>query len=165
MEKRTDYCGLLSELHVGKDVSVCGWVQTKRDMGGVVFIDLKDREGTLQVVFDLSSMPAEQFHIAENLKNQYVISVGGKIRLRSEDTINPKISTGTVELAADRLELLSEARALPFQLEEAASVREDLRLKYRFLDIRRPEMQYNLKFRHKVSRIARNLPSAESFYG
>lgn len=78
MEKRTDYCGLLSELHVGKDVSVCGWVQTKRDMGGVVFIDLKDREGTLQVVFDLSSMPAEQFHIAENLKNQYVISVGGK---------------------------------------------------------------------------------------
>ena len=163
MEKRTDYCGLLSELHVGKDVSVCGWVQTKRDMGGVVFIDLKDREGTLQVVFDLSSMPAEQFHIAENLKNQYVISVGGKIRLRSEDTINPKISTGTVELAADRLELLSEARALPFQLEEAASVREDLRLKYRFLDIRRPEMQYNLKFRHKVSRIARNYLDSDGF--
>lgn len=163
MEKRTDYCGLLNELHVGKDVSVCGWVQTKRDMGGVVFIDLKDREGTLQVVFDLSSMPAEQFHIAENLKNQYVISVGGKIRLRSEDTINPKISTGTVELAADRLELLSEARALPFQLEEAASVREDLRLKYRFLDIRRPEMQYNLKFRHKVSRIARNYLDSDGF--
>ena len=163
MEKRTDYCGLLSELHVGKDVSVCGWVQTKRDMGGVVFIDLKDREGTLQVVFDFSSMPAEQFHIAENLKNQYVISVGGKIRLRSEDTINPKISTGTVELAADRLELLSEARALPFQLEEAASVREDLRLKYRFLDIRRPEMQYNLKFRHKVSRIARNYLDSDGF--
>lgn len=163
MEKRTDYCGLLSELHVGKDASVCGWVQTKRDMGGVVFIDLKDREGTLQVVFDLSSMPAEQFHIAENLKNQYVISVGGKIRLRSEDTINPKISTGTVELAADRLELLSEARALPFQLEEAASVREDLRLKYRFLDIRRPEMQYNLKFRHKVSRIARNYLDSDGF--
>ena len=163
MEKRTDYCGLLSELHVGKDVSVCGWVQTKRDMGGVVFIDLKDREGTLQVVFDLSSMPAEQFHFAENLKNQYVISVGGKIRLRSEDTINPKISTGTVELAADRLELLSEARALPFQLEEAASVREDLRLKYRFLDIRRPEMQYNLKFRHKVSRIARNYLDSDGF--
>ena len=163
MEKRTDYCGLLSELHVGKDVSVCGWVQTKRDMGGVVFIDLKDREGTLQVVFDLSSMPAEQFHIAENLKNQYVISVGGKIRLRSEDAINPKISTGTVELAADRLELLSEARALPFQLEDAASVREDLRLKYRFLDIRRPEMQYNLKFRHKVSRIARNYLDSDGF--
>ena len=163
MEKRTDYCGALRELHVGKDVSVCGWVQTKRDMGGVVFIDLKDREGTLQVVFDAGNMPAEQFHTAENLKNQYVISVGGTIRLRSEDTVNPKIKTGTVELAANRLELLSESKPLPFQLEEAASVREDLRLKYRFLDIRREEMQENLRFRHKVSRVARNYLDSDGF--
>ena len=163
MEKRTDYCGSLRELHVGKDVSVCGWVQTKRDMGGVVFIDLKDREGTLQVVFDAGNLAEEQFHIAENLKNQYVISVGGKIRLRDEETVNPKLKTGTVELAANRLELLSEARALPFQLEDAASVREDLRLKYRFLDIRREQMQENLKFRHKVSRIARNYLDSDGF--
>ena len=107
MEKRTVYCGALTEDYVGKDASVCGWVQTKRDMGGVVFIDLKDREGTLQVVFDEGLLSPEHFHIAENLKNQYVISVGGKIRLRSEDTVNPKIKTGTVELAAERLELLS----------------------------------------------------------
>ena len=139
MEKRTVYCGALTEDHVGKDASVCGWVQTKRDMGGVVFIDLKDREGTLQVVFDESLLSPEHFHIAENLKNQYVISVGGKIRLRSEDTVNPKIKTGTVELAADRLELLSESKPLPFQLEDAENVREDLRLKYRFLDIRREQ--------------------------
>lgn len=163
MEKRTVYCGALTEEYVGKDASVCGWVQTKRDMGGVVFIDLKDREGTLQVVFDESLLSPEHFHIAENLKNQYVISVGGRIRLRSEDTVNPKIKTGTVELAADRLELLSESKPLPFQLEDAASVREDLRLKYRFLDIRREEMQENLRFRHKVSRITRSYLDNDGF--
>ena len=163
MEKRTVYCGALTEDYVGKDASVCGWVQTKRDMGGVVFIDLKDREGTLQVVFDEGLLSPEHFHIAENLKNQYVISVGGKIRLRSEDTVNPKIKTGTVELAAERLELLSESKPLPFQLEDAENVREDLRLKYRFLDIRREQMQENLRFRHKVSRVTRSYLDNDGF--
>ena len=163
MEKRTVYCGALTEDYVGKDASVCGWVQTKRDMGGVVFIDLKDREGTLQVVFDEGLLSPEHFHIAENLKNQYVISVGGKIRLRSEDTVNPKIKTGTVELAAERLELLSESKPLPFQLEDAENVREDLRLKYRFLDIRREKMQENLRFRHKVSRVTRSYLDNDGF--
>ena len=163
MEKRTVYCGALTEDYVGKDASVCGWVQTKRDMGGVVFIDLKDREGTLQVVFDEGLLSPEHFHIAESLKNQYVISVGGKIRLRSEDTVNPKIKTGTVELAAERLELLSESKPLPFQLEDAENVREDLRLKYRFLDIRREQMQENLRFRHKVSRVTRSYLDNDGF--
>ena len=161
MEKRTLYCGLLREAHVGQTVTAQGWVQTKRDMGGVIFIDLRDREGELQAVFDLKLLSPEDFKTAESLKNQTVISVTGVVRLRSEDTVNPKIETGTVEIAAQSIEVLSVSDPLPFQLDE--TVREDLRLKYRYLDIRRPEMLKNLKFRHKVAAAARNYLDGEGF--
>ena len=163
MKRRTDYCGSFREEHVGMNVAACGWVQTKRDMGGVIFIDLHDKEGTLQVVFDAKNLCEDDFKIAEALHNQDVISVSGKMRHRSEDTINPKIETGTVELAASSIEMLSKAHALPFQIDDGAPVREDLRLKYRFLDIRRSTIQNNLKFRAKVSRIAREYLDDEGF--
>ena len=154
MKKRTIYCGELREMHVGKYMTACGWVQTKRDMGGVIFIDLADREGELQAVFDLQNLSPEAFNTAEGLKNQSVIAVSGTVRLRDKETVNPKIETGTVEIAVDDIEVLSVSDALPFKLDE--SVREDLRLQYRYLDIRRPEMLNNLKFRHKVCACARH---------
>ena len=150
--KRNDYCGALREKDVGRAVTVMGWAQNKRDMGGVIFIDVRDREGTLQVVFDAEKLSAEDFKAAETLKLESVIGVTGVLRMRDRETRNPRLETGTVELAASELEVLSEAETLPFQLEDADSVREELRLKYRFLDIRRPKMYKNLRFRAEIVR-------------
>ena len=161
--KRSEYCGLLREEHIGQEMNVMGWVNTKRDMGGVIFIDLRDREGTLQVVFDARNLSAEDFAAAERLKVESVIAVSGKIRIRDEETYNPKLVTGTIEMAASRLEVMSEAAALPFSLEDGDTVREDLRLKYRFLDLRRPKMQKSLRFRHRLVRAIENYLDKEGF--
>ena len=155
---RTHYCGALRESEIGREVTVCGWVLTKRDMGGVVFIDLRDREGVLQTVFDASALTPDEFRVADGLKNQSVIEVTGLIRKRGEETYNPKLATGTIELAANKIKLLSSAETLPFALDDSVDVREDLRLKYRFLDLRRPEMYRNLKFRHELVRVTRSIP-------
>ena len=136
--KRTDYCGLFSEDSVGRIVTAMGWVQTKRDMGGVIFLDLRDREGTLQVVVNSASVSPEEFAAAEALKSESVISATGPICIRDEETYNPRLATGTIELRATALSVLSAAKTLPFVLDEADRVREDVRLKYRFLDLRRP---------------------------
>ena len=144
---RTFYCGLLTEEQIDTRQTACGWVQTKRDMGGVIFIDLRDREGTLQVVFNQQNLSAADFAAAEGLRNQSVISVSGLVRLRDEETYNPKIKTGTIELMADALEVLSLSDTLPFSPDDDTAVREDLRLKYRFIDLRRPQMIKNLRFR------------------
>lgn len=161
--KRTVYCGLVGEELMGSRQTCCGWVQTKRDMGGVVFIDLKDREGIVQVVFDARNLSEEDFSCADGLKNQSVISVTGTIRKRSEETYNPKLKTGTVELAATQIELLSQAETLPYSLDEGISVREDLRLKYRFLDLRRQQMIDNLRYRHTVQKAAQDYLDNEGF--
>ena len=161
--KRTEYCGLIGEAQIGSRQTLCGWVWTKRDMGGVIFLDLGDREGVMQVVCNASYLPAADFQTAEGLRNQSVICVSGTIRLRDEETVNPKIKTGTVELLADELHLLSPSDPLPYALEDGAAVREDLRLKYRFLDIRRPEMYRNLKFRHIVQKAAEDYLDSEGF--
>ncbi len=160
---RTFYCGLLSEEQIDTNQTVCGWVQTKRDMGGVIFIDLRDREGTLQVVFNLQNLSAEDFAAAEGLKNQTVISVKGKIRHRDEETYNPKLKTGTIELMATGIEVLSESDPLPFSPDEEINVREDLRLKYRFIDLRRPQMIKNLRFRHAVQKAAEDFLDSNGF--
>ena len=102
---RTHYCGALRESEIGREVTVCGWVLTKRDMGGVVFIDLRDREGVLQTVFDASALTPDEFRVADGLKNQSVIEVTGLIRKRGEETYNPKLATGTIELAANKIKL------------------------------------------------------------
>ena len=154
--RRTEYCGAFDSSHIGSVVCACGWVETKRDMGGIIFIDLKDREGTLQVVFDARNLTAEHFADAEQLKNQSVIEVCGVIRERDEETYNPKLKTGCIELAASSIEVLSASCQLPFSPDDSEKVREELRLKYRFLDIRRPRMIENLRFRHKVQKAAQD---------
>ena len=114
--KRTSYAGILSEADLGRRVTVAGWVQARRDMGGVIFVDLRDCTGTLQLVLDAMRLPAEDFALAEHLRNQSVIAASGLLRIRDEETYNPKLATGTIELACERLELLSMAEELPFNL-------------------------------------------------
>ena len=152
--KRTIYCGLVREANIGGTEQCAGWVLNKRDMGGVIFIDLRDREGVLQVVFDAGHLAPADFAVAESLRNQSVIAVTGKIRLRDAETVNPSLITGTVEMLADAVELLSQCDALPFSPEESQTVREDLRLKYRYIDLRRPSMYRNLKTRAFIQRTA-----------
>lgn len=161
--KRTIYCGLLRDSHKGTRQTCCGWVLTKRDMGGIIFLDLRDREGVLQVVCDARLLSGSDFAVAESLKNQSVISVSGIIRQRDEETYNPKIDTGTVELAADSLELISAADPLPYSLDDSITVNEELRLKYRFLDIRRPQMINNLRYRYSVQKAAQDYLDSQGF--
>ncbi len=153
--KRTQYCGEFTEDYVGRQATAAGWVATKRDMGGVIFLDLRDREGVLQVVCN-KQLLGEGFSQAEALRNESVIEVSGKIEIRDEQTYNPKLKTGTIELRAERLKVLSTSKALPFQMAEAGEVKEELRLKYRYLDLRREQMQKNLRFRHKLARAVRD---------
>ena len=160
---RTDYCGALREKDVGRAVTAAGWVQTKRDMGGVIFIDLKDREGTLQVVFNQQNLSAEDFSAAEKLRNQSVIQVTGTIRIRSAETYNPRLQTGTIELMAEKLNVLSQASQLLFDLDDNVQVREDLRLKYRYLDLRRSSLYHNLLTRHKLVRVVEDFLDEKGF--
>ena len=162
--KRTSYCGALRETNVNQIHTVMGWVQNKRDMGGVIFIDLRDREGILQVVFDGRNLTPEAFAAAEALKLESVIAVEGPLRIRGEETYNPKLVTGTIELAPKKLEVLSEAAALPFSMSEAGNVREELRLQYRFLDLRRPKLLNNLKFRHRLTKLIHDYLDGQGFF-
>lgn len=148
---------------MGKRISAAGWVQSKRDMGGVIFIDLRDREGTLQVVFNRVNLSEAAFHAAETLKNESVIAAGGLLAVRDEETYNPRLQTGTIELRADTLEVLSEAASLPFPVDDFSAVREELRLKYRYLDLRRPSMLRSLRFHHQVAAAARRYLDADGF--
>lgn len=160
--KRTSYAGILSEADLGRRVTVAGWVQARRDMGGVIFVDLRDCTGTLQLVLDAMRLPAEDFALAEHLRNQSVIAASGLLRIRDEETYNPKLATGTIELACERLELLSMAEELPFNPDSDA-VREELRLKYRFLDLRRPALLENLRARHQVVQAVRGYLDSNGF--
>ncbi len=159
---RTIYCGKIRQEHIDSNVTVSGWVNTKRDMGGVIFIDLKDREGTLQVVCNANNLSEDAMSTVDALKNQSVVQFIGTVQLRDEETINTKIETGKVELHAKQVKVLSQAEQLPFSLDES-NVREDLRLKYRFLDIRRQELLNNLKFRHKVQKNAQDYLDSDGF--
>lgn len=148
--ERTHYCGTLRRVHIGRQATVCGWVLTCRDMGGVIFVDVRDREGVVQTVFDQAVADPASFALAERLKNQSVVKITGEVRLRDESTYNPALPTGEVELAASHMELLSAADTLPFSLTDEEPVREEVRLKYRYLDLRRPQMYRNLLFRHTL---------------
>ncbi len=161
--KRTEYCGLIRPSHIGTEQMCSGWVTTKRDMGGVIFLDLRDREGVLQVVVDTAKVSAEEFNLAERLRMQSVICVKGKIRERSEDTVNPKIETGTVELFAEEIELLSMAESLPYSIDDGENVREELRLRYRYLDIRRSQMIDNLRMRHLIQKATQDYLDEQGF--
>lgn len=154
---RTHYCGQLRSEHIGETVTVCGWVDRRRDHGGVIFVDLRDRTGVVQIAGDPVRTP-EAYPQAEALRNEYVVCVTGRVFQRPEDSLNSKIATGEIEIYADRIELLNKVeKQLPFQVStaEAESVREDLRLKYRYLDLRRDRMAKNLQLRHQVVKAMR----------
>jgi len=152
--KRTHHCNELRLAHAGQTVTLCGWVHSCRDLGGVIFVDVRDREGRTQAVFDPSALPGAVFAQAAALRSESVIQVAGTVRQRPPGTVNPKIPTGEVEVLAGQLEVLNAADPLPFQIDDpeaAAKVNEELRLKYRFLDLRREPMARHLRLRHQVA--------------
>ena len=151
---RSNYCGELNETFVGQQVELCGWVHRRRDHGGVIFLDIRDREGLAQVVFDPDTV--EAFGLAETVRNEFVVKVTGLVRPRPEGTSNSGLGTGAIEVLGKQLEILNAAATPPFQLDEYASVGEDIRLRYRYVDLRRPEMTERLRFRSKVTNTVRN---------
>ncbi|MCO4812984.1 MAG: aspartate--tRNA ligase [Gammaproteobacteria bacterium] len=156
---RTHYCGEIDESLVGQEIEVCGWVHRRRDHGGVIFIDLRDREGLLQVVFDPDR--PEIFAEAERIRSEYVLKVKGVVRPRPDGTVNPNMRTGKVEVLAHELETLNKSETPPFHHDEQAN--EDIRLKYRYLDLRRENMLGNLMLRHKVTVAMRNFLDDNGF--
>ncbi len=158
---RSNYCGELNETFVGQQVELCGWVHRRRDHGGVIFLDIRDREGLAQVVFDPDTV--EAFGLAETVRNEFVVKVTGLVRPRPEGTSNSGLGTGALEVLGKQLEILNAAATPPFQLDEHASVGEDIRLRYRYVDLRRPEMTERLRFRSKVTNTVRNFFDENGF--
>ncbi len=156
---RSHYCGQVDEKLIGQTVEVAGWVHRRRDHGGIIFVDLRDREGLLQVVFDPDA--AEVFREAERLRNEFVIRVKGRVRERPAGTVNANLASGRVEVLAGELELLNRSEPLPFQLDE--QVGEEVRLKYRYLDLRREVMSQRLRQRHQITRAMRSFLDAHGF--
>jgi aspartyl-tRNA synthetase len=164
--KRTHHCNELRPAHIGQIVTLTGWVHSRRDLGGLIFIDVRDREGRTQTVFDPSDLPKDLFDRAAALRSECVVSVSGKVRQRPAGTNNPKIPTGEVEVMVKELEVLNVADVLPFPVDDpeaASKVNEELRLKYRYLDLRRPEMARNLRLRSKVAIAIRSFMDEQGF--
>ena len=151
---RSIYCGLVRSSHIDEEITLCGWVDRRRDHGGVIFLDLRDREGIVQVVFD--SDAGKFFDLADSVRSEYVLKVTGKVRSRSDATVNSNMATGEIEVYGTELELLNSALTPPFQLDDHITVGEDVRLKYRYMDLRRTEMQNSLRFRSKITSSIRN---------
>ena len=158
---RSHFCGELNESNVDEDVVLCGWIHRRRDHGGVIFLDLRDREGLTQVVYDPDTK--ESFKIAEGVRNEYVVEVKGRVRLRPSGTINDEMPTGRIEILGNELKVLNASETPPIQLDEHAEVGEDIRLKYRYIDLRRPEMAARLRFRSKVGNTIRNFLDNNGF--
>lgn len=161
--KRTCYAAEADESLIDKETIVMGWVHNRRDLGGLIFVDLRDRSGILQVVFD-SSVIKDEFNKAEKLRGEYVIAVKGKIRRRAEETINPKIKTGNIELLATSVKILSDADTLPFDLDNVEVVNEPLKLKYRYLELRTPRLQEIMRVKNLVCKISRDYLSRHGFW-
>lgn len=159
--KRTHTCGELTELHQGKVVKLNGWVDNWRDHGGLIFIDLRDRYGKTQIVFTPEN--DQIYQIAKKLRSEYVIAVEGEVKLRPPEAVNPKISTGKIEVYVTQLQVLNESKTTPFEIKDYIEVSDDLRLKYRYLDLRRSRPKNNLVLRHKVAQITRTFFNAENF--
>ena len=162
MKKRTVYCGLVTEELVGKEITLHGWVQKRRDHGGVIFIDLRDREGVMQVVFNPQHNQAA-FEIADTLRPEYVIEVTGTVALRGEGLTNPNLKTGSMELEVHQVELLAKAKTPPIYIEDDKVASDELRMKYRYLDMRRKPVLENLRLRHKTTRAIREYLDTEGF--
>jgi aspartyl-tRNA synthetase len=158
---RSTYCGLVRSSHIDKEITLSGWVDRRRDHGGVIFLDLRDREGIVQVVFD--SDAGEFFDLADSVRSEYVLKVTGKVRSRSDATVNKNMATGEIEVYGTILEILNSAQTPPFQLDDHVTVGEDVRLKYRYMDLRRTEMQNSLRFRSKITSSIRNYLVGDGF--
>lgn len=158
---RSEYCGALNTDFIDETITLCGWVDRRRDHGGVIFIDLRDRDGIVQVVFDPDGK--ENFELADKVRSEYVLQVTGKVRARDASTVNPNMPTGEVEVYGTELSILNIAETPPFPLDEHHTVGEDVRLKYRYLDLRRHEMQQNLRFRSKVTSAIRSYLDEHEF--
>ncbi|MFC3150537.1 aspartate--tRNA ligase [Litoribrevibacter euphylliae] len=158
---RSHYCGALRKEHVGQEITLCGWVHRRRDHGGVIFLDVRDRDGITQVVFDPDR--EESFATADRVRSEYVIQLTGIVRDRPEGTVNAEMPTGEIEVLGHSLTILNKADTPPFQLDEHQSVGEDIRLKYRYVDLRRPEMLNKLRLRSKITTAIRNHLDGEGF--
>lgn len=160
--KRTHSCGVLTNANKDEEVILCGWVSRRRDHGGLIFVDLRDRSGMVQVVFS-SEMNQEVFTKAESIRSEFVLAVKGVVKARAAETVNPKMTTGEIEVYCNELRILNKAKTPPFYIQDGIEVDEMLRLKYRYLDLRRPEMQRNLMLRHRVTKVMRDFLDKQGF--
>jgi aspartyl-tRNA synthetase len=158
---RTHYCGLVDDSLIDETVTLCGWVDRRRDHGGVIFLDMRDREGVVQVVFDPDT--GEHFERADSVRSEYVLCITGRVRARTPDTVNPNMASGRIEVLGKTLQILNAALTPPFPLDAQHSVGEDVRLRYRYMDLRRPEMQENLIARAKITSSIRRYLDGEGF--
>ena len=158
---RSHYCGALGTTNIDETVTLCGWVDRRRDHGGVIFLDMRDRQGIVQVVFDPDTQ--EHFQRADRVRSEYVLKVTGRVRARSEATVNPAMATGEIEVLGKELEILNQAATPPFQMDEYTSVGEEVRLQYRYMDLRRQEMQQRLMLRSRITSAVRSFLDAEGF--
>ena len=161
-KKRTHYCGSLCSAHTGEEVILMGWVHRRRDHGGVIFVDLRDREGLVQIVFN-PDVDTESHREAHRIRNEFVLAVKGLVRRRPEGMLNPDLKTGEIEVLVNELEIFNESKTPPFMINEATDISENIRLKYRYLDLRRPEIQKNLILRSKVAVETRSFFQEEGF--
>lgn len=161
--KRTHYCAAFRKENAGETVSVCGWIQRRRDHGGVIFIDLRDRSGMVQLVFD-PEVAKEYFPVAEKVRPEYVLSATGKVSLRPEGQDNPGMETGEIEIYIEEVEILNASKTPPFLIEDDVDCDEMIRLKYRYLDLRRPQLQKNFQLRHKLTMAMRGFLDAKDFW-
>lgn len=161
--KRTSYCTELSKQDAGKQVILMGWTNVRRDLGALMFVQLRDRTGLIQVVFDSSTLSKEDFDRASTIRSEYVLAIKGKVSERTGNMINPNMKTGDIEVLVEEFKILSESETTPFNVDDDCNASEALRLKYRYLDLRRPTMQRNLIMRHKIAHIARNYFSDNGF--
>ena len=157
---RSHYCVQVDESDIDQTISLSGWVLNRRDHGGVIFIDLRDRTGRVQIVADPDH--PDSFAVADSARNEFVLAVSGRVRMRPEGTVNPELPTGTVEVVAEEITVLNQSEPLPFQMDDD-DIGEPTRLKYRFLDLRRPAMQHTLRTRHHVTRTLRDFLNARDF--
>ncbi|MGX1263601.1 aspartyl-tRNA synthetase [Rossellomorea marisflavi] len=162
MPKRTTYCGNVTESFIGETITIKGWVQKRRDLGGLIFIDLRDREGIVQVVFN-PHLSQEALELAERIRNEYVISVTGTVVSRGEGTVNPNLKTGKIEIHAEDVQIINEAKTPPFMIDDQNEVSEDVRLKYRYVDLRRPAMAETFRMRHNVTASFRSFLNENGF--
>ncbi|HEH1246703.1 TPA: aspartate--tRNA ligase [Staphylococcus aureus] len=164
MSKRTTYCGLVTEAFLGQEITLKGWVNNRRDLGGLIFVDLRDREGIVQVVFN-PAFSEEALKIAETVRSEYVVEVQGTVTKRDPETVNPKIKTGQVEVQVTNIKVINKSETPPFSInEENVNVDENIRLKYRYLDLRRQELAQTFKMRHQITRSIRQYLDDEGFF-